>query len=456
VNNDGNDDIFFGAAAGQSAELYFGMNNGTFSLSKNQPWALYKTADDMNPLFFDADGDGDLDLYVVSGGYKVESNGSQYQDRLYLNNGRGQFSDITNALPVENTSGSQAVAGDYDKDGDLDIFVGGRHLGAGYPYSPESYILRNDTKGNNIKFVNATTEVNSSLSKIGMVTDAQWTDYNGDSWPDLIVVGEWMGIRVFRNENGKLIEEKMPSLEKSEGWWTTIHQMDIDGDGDMDYLMGNAGLNFQIKASATEPVQLFTYDFNNDGRLDPILCYFIQGKSYPAYSRDDMLKQINQLSTKFPDYNSYADATIKDVFDEKLLDKSLKLSAYIMESCWIENANGKLLLKKLPDLVQFSCVNAFINYDLNGDGKQEIVTAGNFYPYAPQVGMSDASMGSFLVFSKDSLTVSHDIISPLWLNGDIRDMALLSFKNGRKMVVVSKYNDNPGIFSINPEFVKIP
>ncbi len=452
VNNDGNDDVFFGGAAGQSAELYYGNNDGTFSLSKNHPWSLDSSMEDMKPLFFDADNDGDLDLYVVSGGVSFERNSALYQDRLYINDGTGRFTDISNVLPRESTSGSCAVAADYDKDGDIDLFVGGRHQGLNYPYTPKSFILKNESEGNNIKFVNATKEISTSLEHIGMVTDAQWTDYNGDGWLDLIVVGEWMGITVFQNMNGKLIEQKMASLEKSEGWWTTIKQIDIDADGDMDYLVGNAGLNSRIKASSSEPIELYTSDYNNDGKLDPILCYYIQGKSYPMHSRNELLKQITQLRKKFPSFKSYSDATIDDIIGSKLRENSFKLSAYIKESCWIENVKGELILKKLPDLVQFSYVNAFISSDFDGDSTQDVIAAGNFYPLKPQIGMNDGSMGTFLKFANNTFTAKDGIISPLWLYGDIRDMALLSFKNGKKLVVVSKNNDKPGIYAINPEF----
>ncbi|MBT3385110.1 MAG: VCBS repeat-containing protein [Prolixibacteraceae bacterium] len=454
VNSDGNDDIFFGGAAGQSAELYHGNNDGTFSLSKNQPWSLDSSMEDMESLFFDADNDGDLDLYVVSGGVSFEINSAQYQDRLYLNDGTGEFINISNVLPSESTSGSCAVAADYDMDGDLDVFVGGRHQAMGYPISPKSFILRNESKGNNIKFVNATEEIGTSIEHIGMVTDAQWTDYNGDNWPDLIVVGEWMGIKVFQNVNGKLIEQKMASLEKSEGWWTSISQLDIDADGDMDYLVGNAGLNSQIKASVAEPIELYTFDYNNDGNLDPILCYYIQGKSYPMHSRNELLNHIIQLRKKFPNFFSYSDATIIDIIDPEMREKSFKLSANIMESCWIENVEGELILKKLPDLVQFSYVNSFINFDFDGDGTQDVIAAGNFYPLKPQIGMNDASMGTFLKFANNKLTVTDGIVSPLWLYGDIRDMALLSFKSGKKLVVVSKNNEAASIYAINPEFGK--
>ncbi|MCK5704217.1 MAG: VCBS repeat-containing protein, partial [Cyclobacteriaceae bacterium] len=391
----------------------------------------------------------------VSGGSMFELGSPQYQDRFYVNDGSGQFNDQTNALPRETTSGSCAIPGDFDKDGDLDLFIGGRHQVSKYPYPPKSFILRNESKGNHVKFVNATSEINTSLENIGMVTDAQWTDYNGDNWLDLIVVGEWMGIKVFQNVNGKLIEQRFASLEKSDGWWTTIRQMDIDADGDTDYLLGNVGLNSRIKASVVEPVELYARDFNNDGKIDPILCYYIQGKSYPMHSRNELLGQLIPLRKKFMNYASYADATIENIIDKKSLDKTFKLKAYIMESCWLENIDGDFRLWKLPDLAQFSPVNAFIDYDFNGDGKKDIIAAGNFYPFKPQIGMNDASMGVVLQFSNNALTVTHDIISPLWLYGDIRDMALLSFNNGKKMVVVSRNNEAASVFAINTEFSSV-
>lgn len=446
VNNDGNDDVFYGGASGQSPVLFLGTDNATFAKSKSQPWNKDSFREDMKPLFFDADADGDLDLYIVSGGSEFEAGSSHYQDRLYLNAGGGQFRDITRSLPKENTSGSCVISGDFDKDGDQDLFVGGRHLGSMYPNNPKSFILRNDRKDGIVTFVNVTSEISSSLENIGMVTDAQWTDYNGDGWLDLLVVGEWMKIEIFKNENGILIRQELNALAKSNGWWNAIEQMDIDADGDMDYLLGNAGVNFQMKASATEPIELYASDFNNDGMNDPILCYYIQGKSYPFHSRDELISQLKPLERRFPSYVSYAGATIYDILGPGLIDKTFQAKAFILESCWLENVDGDFKLHRLPEQIQFSPVHAFAKVDIDHDGKQEIVTAGNFHDFKPQIGLANASMGNVLRYEKDNLRLTHNVHAPLWITGNVRDMKLLSFNNGQKLLAISRNNSEASIF----------
>jgi hypothetical protein len=449
VDADGNDDVFFGGATGQSGALYLGTDDATFVKGDSQPWEKDRSMEDMKPLFFDADLDGDQDLYIVSGGTEFENGSLLYQDRLYVNDGAGQFRDMTQQIPKEQASGSCVLSGDFDNDGDQDLFVGGRHMGSMYPQAPNSFILRNDSEKGKINFTDATMEICPGIESVGMVTDACWTDYNGDGWQDLIVVGEWMEIKVFKNENGKLAEQKFASLEKSNGWWTAIEQMDIDEDGDMDYLLGNAGTNFQMKASIAEPIELYAYDLDNDGIIDPILCYYIQGKSYPFHSRDELLSQLKPLENKFRSFASYANATIHDIIDPQLIGKTLQLKAYILESCWLENDGGELKLHKLPDLVQFSPVNEFIHCDIDGDGRQEIIAAGNFHPYKPQIGLMDASVGSVLQYSDSKMTLKYGALSPLWLEGDIRDMSLLSFKNMKKLIVVSRNNDAPSVYAFS-------
>jgi len=449
VDNDGNDDIYFGGASGHSGILYLGTDAGTFNISKNQPWEMHSMMEDMDPLFFDADNDGDLDLYVVSGGNAFNQGSEQYQDRLYLNNGEGKFIDRTKAIPNETISGSCVVPGDMDNDGDLDLFIGGRHMGSQYPLAPKSSILKNESQNGQLKFVDITTDISPELEHIGMVTDAVWTNFNDDDWPDLIVVGEWMAVTVFNNEEGRLVKQEIPSLGKSNGWWTTIRELDIDGDGDRDFLLGNAGSNFQFRASTNEPLELYAYDFNNDGVIDPIFSYYNNGQNFPFHSRNEFLDQLKPYQKIFFDYESYARATIKEVLDYASIGKTYELKTFILESCWMENAESDFILHKLPDMVQFSQVNSFVFDDFNGDGIKDIIAAGNFYPIKPKMGMLDASFGTLLQFENDSLMAKHDAISPLWLSGDIRDMEVLSFKGGKKMLAVSRNNDAPSVFSIN-------
>jgi hypothetical protein len=449
VNNDGNDDVFFGGASGYSGELYLGNDDGEFSISQNQPWEMHGLMEDMQPLFFDADDDGDLDLYVVSGGNAFGEGSAQYQDRFYMNNGNGKFIDKSAVLPRESISGSCVVPGDFDKDGDLDLFVGGRHMGMRYPLPPKSSILRNDSANGQVKYVDATSEVSSAIEHIGMVTDAQWTDFNNDDWLDLIIVGEWMAISIFKNESGQLVKQEISSLEKSHGWWTTVKEADIDGDGDQDYLLGNVGSNLQFRASPDEPLELYAYDFNNDGVIDPIFSYYNMGQNFPFHSRNEFLDQLKPFQKIFFNYESYARATIQDVIEYASKDKIFQLKTYIIESCWLENTEDGFNLHKLPDMVQFSQVNSFACDDFNSDGNQDIIAAGNFFPLKPKIGMLDASFGALLQYNNDSLTVMHDAISPLWLGGDIRDMEILNFNNDQKMLVVSRNNDSSSVFLIN-------
>lgn len=452
VNRDGNDDVFFGGASGQPGTLFLGSDDGVF----RKGWSVDEAgaaSEDMGSALFDADGDGDLDLYVVSGGAEHEPGSALYQDRLYLNRGDGTFDLALDALPKETSSGSCVVAADFDKDGDMDLFVGGRHVPFSYGLLPRSYLLRNDSDENGVRFTDITGTVSGRLTNPGMVTAALWTDINGDSWPDLIITGEWMPIMIFENQEGKLVERDYPGLRNSNGWWTTIFAADVDGDGDTDFLVGNAGTNLQFSASVDEPVQLFAGDFNEDGTLDPILCYYIQGKSYPMASRDELLDQMTSLRKKFITYADYANATIKDIAPAALLEKAYRLDAYRLESVWIENTGEDFKIHVLPDVAQFSSINGFLFDDFDGDGTPEILAAGNFYPYKPQLGRCDASTGVILKYDgKGGLTT--EVKSRAWLTGDIRGMALVRSSNGSRQVVVSRNDDRAGVFHVNPRSVE--
>jgi hypothetical protein len=449
VNNDGNDDIYFGGAIGQGGVLFSGKDDGTFYRASSQPWQADKSSEDIGAVFFDADGDGDKDLYVVSGGNEYGSGDPFYHDRLYVNDGTGSFTKNIPALPAdETTSGSCVVPVDYDKDGDMDLFVGGRIAAQLYPITPKSYILRNDTKNGVVKFTDVTETLSKDIQLAGMVTDATWSDINNDSWPDLIIVGEWMPIRIFQNENGKGFKEitNALGLDNSDGWWSKIVKADVDGDGDIDFLLGNAGTNLQYHASEKEPMEYFVQDINGDGGPDPVMCYYIQGKSYMAPALDELLEQVPGLRKKFYKYADYADATIKDLMDKKKLEEVLHLRINTLQSSWLENqGNGKFKLKQLPEEVQVSMINGFVLEDFDGDHQPEVLCAGNFFPYKVEWGKSDAFMGALLKFKNGEATVYKGNTS-LRFKGDIRDMSLIKNRNKGNRIVVSRDNDYPGLF----------
>ncbi len=444
VNGDGNEDIFFGAAAGDTSVLYLNKGGGKFLKFNNQPWQYHSQYEDTGASFFDADGDADLDLYVVSGGSEFPSMHSLYHDRLYLNDGTGRFSYDEESLPgSEFTSGSCVVPCDYDHDGDMDLFVGGRIEAGLYPLSPRSLILKNESGSGEVKFTDVTGVLSKGVLMAGMVTDAVWSDINADSWPDLILVGEWMPVRFFLNDKGQTFNEVSGQLglSESQGWWSRIVPSDLDADGDTDFILGNGGTNLQYSASLKQPMEYVVLDMNGDEVLDPILNFYIQDESYPSHSYNEMTDQVRSFRKNYQTYESYSQATSDD-----LIGKEKKQSYYLkineLRSSWLEN-KGQMAyeMHPLPSKVQVSMLNGFAQDDFDGNGSSETLCVGNFYPYRVEWGRSDSFYGAFLKFSNGKATVYKPEI-PLLFDGDIRDIGMIRDKTGKRNLIISR-NDGP-------------
>ena len=398
VNGDGLDDYFIGAAQySGGGTLYLQKKDGAFMKASSQIWSEDAPgSEDLGSIFFDADHDGDNDLYVVSGGSEYDGNSSYYQDRLYLNDGKGNFKREASALPEITSSGSCVTACDYDQDGDLDLFVGGRIFPGKYPLPARSYILQN----NGGKFLDVTEKVCKNLVQPGLVTNALWTDFDNDALTDLIVVGEWMPISFYKN-NGKglLIDvTTQTGLIKTNGWWNSITGGDFDNDGDIDYIAGNQGLNTKVVGRINEPITLNLGDFDQNKSLDAILCYYVQGKSYPVASRDQMASQLRAVRKQFLKYHDYADKTIEDIFSKESLDKSKVFYAYNFQSSYIENkGKGKFAIHNLPVRAQLSSVFGQQVLDINHDGNLDVLLVGNSYSPQVEIGFDDAFYGHILL-----------------------------------------------------------
>ncbi|HEV8513897.1 MAG TPA: FG-GAP-like repeat-containing protein, partial [Cyclobacteriaceae bacterium] len=450
VNNDGSEDFYIGGAAGQKSVLYLSDGNGRFTRAAQQPWETDASREDTGATFFDADGDGDLDLFVVSGGNEFKDGSEELDDRLYINNGNGVFVKAKpGSTPADHVSGSCVTAGDFDKDGDMDLFVGGRARPGNFPVASPSAILRNESNKatGEIKFVVATKEINPDLREAGMVTDALWNDFNHDGWLDLIVVGEWMPIRLFENKNGRLIQIKNTDLEESSGLWNRIAAADLDHDGDLDFVVGNAGTNLPWHATVSEPITLYLGDFNKDGKNDPIICNYIQGKNYPVASRDELLLQMNHLRKKYITYSSYASASLEDILSADEIAASSKYRINTLQSSILENlGNGNFKLNPLPIPAQVSSVRGILIDDFNGDQITDILLSGNFYPFRTQYGPCDASKGLLLQGKKDGFAPLNWEATGFYANGDIRNMALLKSKSNKRFIVTARNNESVLIF----------
>ena len=444
VNGDGLDDMYIGGAKEQPGALLVQQPDGRF-VSVDQPvFAPDAISEDIGAVFFDANGDGKPDLYVVSGGSEYSDGATALQDRLYLNDGRGHFHKAVDALPREAANGSRAVAADFDHDGDVDLFVGGREVPWQYGVDPPSMLLANDGKGH---FTDVTARVAPELQHVGMVTDALWKDLDGDGWPELIVVGEWMPITIFHNDHGRLTKMAVPGLEKSNGWWNRIIAGDFTGDGRVDFIVGNLGLNGALRARESEPVRLLAKDFDGSGMVSQILSMYRDGKSYPLPLRDALLAAVPSLAPRFPTYKDYAGKTMDDVFPADSMRDAVVKTAYTFASALVRNdGNGKFTVVPLPDEAQIAPVYGLLAADVDGDGHTDVLLAGNFEGFPPQIGAMMSGRG--LLLRGDGKGTLTPVLAPesgFVVPGQARDIARVRTRRG-DVYVVAMNNDRPLVF----------
>lgn len=396
INGDGLEDVFAGAGNGQAGAIYLQKKGGSFTRVPQPALEADKQSVDTDAAFLDANKDGFVDLYVASGGYHnlVPEDGA-LQDRLYLGNGKGTFEKATDALPPMLVSKSCVRVSDINADGYPDLFVGGRVIPGRYPETPSSYLLLNDGKGH---FKEVTQRFAPQLQKIGMVSDAVWMDLNGDKREDLVLAGEWMPVTVFVNTGSKLENRTREFFTKEySGWWNRMAVGDFNGDGRQDLVLGNEGANTQCKASDKEPAEIYYKDFDDNGSVDPILCFYMQGKSYPYVFRDELLDQMSSMRTRFGDYKSYADATLQTVFTPEEMEGAANRKANYLHTVLFErSADGKFKEKTLPLQAQYAPVFTITPLDYNRDGKQDLLLCGNINRARLRFGKSDANFGVLL------------------------------------------------------------
>ena len=442
VNSDGLDDIFICGAKDSPGVLFVQDKNGHFRKTNEALFEADKVSEDTDCAFFDADGDNDLDLYVASGGNQFPLSSSALADRLYINDGKGNYIKSNQILPAGKYESTACVKpADFDNDGDIDLFVGIRLKPFEYGVPVNGYILENDGHG---KFTNVTAKKAPGLISIGMITDMAWADIDNDGDQDIIIVGDWMPIKIFINDHGVFTDKSADfGLSGTTGWWNRITTCDLNGDGRVDFVLGNHGLNSQFKSSVTKPVTMYVNDFDLNGSIEHIICTYNGDKSYPVVMKDELVSQIPSLKGKYKKFADYKDATIEDLFTVEILKRSIKLNAQFLQSCvMINTGKGSMEIKALPAEAQFSPVYTIAAADFDHDGICDILIGGNQDRAKPQTGIYDASYGLFL---KGDAGMSWHSVSPLnsgfFTSGEIRDIKILNIK-GKSILAVARNNDN--------------
>lgn len=450
LNGDGLDDFFIGGASGQSGAIYLQEENGGFSPTSVDVFAKDRIHEDLGALFVDVDNDGDLDLYVVSGGNEEPANDIYYKDRMYLWDD-GNFKSCPGCLPDLRESGSRAKSIDYDNDGDQDLVVGGRMVPGNYGIPANTRVLRNDSSGDKVVFVDATMTVAPGLISLGMVTDIAWTDFDMDGWTDLIFVGEWMPVTFFKNNQGYFFDiTDQLGYSETIAWYYCINTGDFNNDGITDLVLGNLGKNYKYQASQDESFDIYLGDFDNNGKRDIVLGYYFEGTQFPLRGRQCSSQQIPGITQEYGTYDAFASANLADIYGRQALDNSIyhyKVNDFSSQ-VWIGIKDGKYEIQSLPRLAQVSNITQVIIEDFNKDGNEDLLVAGNHFVSEVETKRNDASIGCLLrgtgkgTFDPIALDRSGFVA-----NRDIRDMALMRGRN-HKIVIVANNNDQPQLMKL--------
>ncbi len=449
VNGDGLDDMYLGGAKEQSGALWLQKDDGSFYLKPVSAFERLARAEDTDALFFDADNDGDQDFYVVSAGNEYDNGQVFTYDRLYLNDGAGNLQFAPTAIPRFGTHGKTVSAADIDDDGDLDLFVGANIVKGVYGLNPKHQLLINNGKG---QFTNEIGARMPMASRLGMLNDALWFDYDKDGDQDLLVAGEWTPLTLLQNNGkGQFTRADIPGFEKSEGWWFSLALADIDQDGDQDIIAGNMGLNSKLKATAAKPLSLYVNDFDQNGQADPVIFHFMEDAEIPFASRDDLIKQMAFIKKKHPDYKTYAGLKKpEDLFGAELLERSLKKQVSSFASAvFINNGSGGFVRQDLPSEAQLSPAMEILTEDFDGDGHQDLFILGNLYAFRNDIGRAAARPVTCL---KGDGKGGFEVSSVAQLNteltwGEYRSAAFVNQKKAGVRIIAVRNNQSPVFFS---------